>query len=77
MYMYIYIYIYIYAYVHIHISYSKHVSTVMDRSSCLEVFCKIGVLKNFAKLIAKHLCQGFFFNINAGMRPTSLFEKSL
>ena len=27
------------------------------RSSCLEVFCKEGVLRNFAKFTEKHLCQ--------------------
>ena len=27
------------------------------RSSCPEVFCKPGVLKNFAKFTGKHLCQ--------------------
>ena len=27
-----------------------------------EVFCKKGVLRNFAKFIGKHLCQSLFFN---------------
>ena len=31
-----------------------------------EVFCKIGVLKNFAKFTGKHPCQSFFFNKVAG-----------
>ena len=26
-----------------------------------EVFCKKGVLRNFAKLTVKHLCQSFIF----------------
>ena len=26
-----------------------------------EVFCKKGVLRNFAKLTVKHLCQSLFF----------------
>ena len=30
------------------------------RSSCPEVFCKKGVLKNFTTLIRKHLCQSLF-----------------
>ena len=38
----------------------------MDRSSRLEVFCKKGVLKNFAKFTGKHLCQSLFFNKVAG-----------
>ena len=32
------------------------------RSSRPEVFCKKGVLRNFAKFTGKHLCQGLFFN---------------
>ena len=27
-----------------------------------EVFCKKGVLRNFAKFTGKHLCQSLFFN---------------
>ena len=32
------------------------------RSSRLEVFCKIGVLRNFPKFTGKHLCQSLFLN---------------
>ena len=35
-----------------------------DRSSLPEVFCKKGVLRNFAKFTGKHLCQSLFFNFN-------------
>ena len=38
------------------------------KSSRLEVFCKKGVLKNFAKFTEKHLCQSIFFNKVAGLR---------
>ena len=31
-----------------------------------EVFCKKGVLRNFAKFTGKHLCQSFYFNKVAG-----------
>ena len=34
----------------------------MSRSSHSEVFCKKGVLKNFAKSTGKHLCQSLFLN---------------
>ena len=34
----------------------------MFRSSHPQVFCKKGVLRNFAKFTGKHLCQGLFFN---------------
>ena len=35
---------------------------IQSKSSCPEVFCKKGVLKNFAKFTGKHLCQSLFFN---------------
>ena len=34
-----------------------------------EMFCKKGVLRNFAKYTGKHLCHGLFFNKVAGVRP--------
>ena len=34
--------------------------TVHFRSSCLQVFNKIGVLKNFARFTGKHLCWSIF-----------------
>ena len=39
----------------------KSLSISYYRSSRPEVFCKKGVLRNFAKLTGKHLCQGLFF----------------
>ena len=33
-----------------------------NRNSRPEVFCKEGVLRNFAKFTGKHLCQTLFFN---------------
>ena len=33
------------------------------------MFCKKDILRNFAKLTGKHLCQSLFFDIVAGMRP--------
>ena len=39
-----------------------HDRTEMSRSSRPEVFCKKGVLRNFAKFTEKHLCQSLFFN---------------
>ena len=44
------------------------------RSSCPEVFCKKGVLSNFAKSTGKHQCQSLFFNKFA---PTTLLKKRL
>ena len=36
---------------------------------------KIGVLKNFAKLTGKDLCQSLFFNKVAGHRPANVIKK--
>ena len=41
----------------------------INRNSRPEVFCKKGVLRNFAKFTGKHLCQSLFFNKVAGLRP--------
>ena len=35
---------------------------IPSRSSRPDVFCKKGVIRNFAKLTGKHLCQSLFFN---------------
>ena len=50
---------------------------VPDRSSRPDMFCKKGVLKNFAKFTAIHLCQSLFFNKVADLRPTTLLKKRL
>ena len=39
------------------------------------MFCKKGVLRNFAKFTGKHLCQSLFLNIVAGLRPATLLKK--
>ena len=44
------------------------------RSSRPDMFCKRGVLTNFAKFTGKHLCQSLFFNKVAGR---TLFLKNL
>ena len=38
------------------------VTFIHVRSSCSEVFCKKGVLRNFEKFTGKQLCQSLFFN---------------
>ena len=35
---------------------------------------KKGVLKNFAKIVGKHLCQSLFFKKVAGLRPATLLK---
>ena len=58
------------------------------RNNRPEVFCKKGVLRNFAKFTGKHLRQSQFFNKVAGLqsqffnkvlglRPATLFKKRL
>ena len=42
-----------------------------------EVFCKIGVLRNFAKFTGKHPCQSLLFNKVADLRPATLLKKRL
>ena len=39
----------------------------LSKSSRPEVFCKKGILKNFAKFTGKYLCQSLFFNKVAGL----------
>ena len=41
---------------------AQRVGVSMVGSSRPEVFCKNGVLKNFAKFTGKHLCKSLFFN---------------
>ena len=53
-----------------------HKDTLKVRSTRPEVFCKKGVLKNFAKFTGKHLCRSLFFNKVTGLRSVrSNFEK--
>ena len=46
-----------------------------DRSNSPEVFCKKGVLRNFAKFTGKHVCQSFFFSKVAGLSATLLKKR--
>ena len=47
----------------------------MSRNSRPEVFCKRGVLENFAKFTEKDLCQSLFFNKVADLSPANLLKK--
>ena len=46
-----------------------------SRSSHQRCSMKKGVLRKFAKLTGKHLCQSLFFNKVAGLRPATLSKK--
>ena len=50
---------------------------IIYRSSRQKVFCKNGVLRNFAKFTGKHLCQNLLFNKAACLRPAILLKKRL
>ena len=54
--------------VHILKKTSSLFDSLTDTSSRPEVFCKKGVLRNFAKFTGKYLCQRLFFNKVAGLR---------
>ena len=57
-------------------SFEKIVLSIF-RSSRLEVFCKKGVLRNFAKFTEKHLCQSLFFNKIAGTACNFIKKETL
>ena len=44
------------------------------RSSHRRCSVRKGVLKNFAKLTGKHLCQSLFFNKVVGLRPANFIK---
>ena len=52
-----------------------HHKRIMNcKTSRLEVFCRKGVLRNFAKFTGKYLCQCLFFYKTAGLRHLFLTE---
>ena len=52
----------------------KHLSCSY-RSSHQKCSIEVGVLKNLTKFTGKKLCQSFFFNKAAGLRPATIFKK--
>ena len=55
----------------------QQMRNLFSRSSSLEVFCKKGVPRNFAKFTWKHLRQSLFFNKVANLRPATLLKNRL
>ena len=45
--------------------------TSLNQTQSPEVFCKKGVLKNFAKFAGKHLCWSLFFKGVTGLRSAT------
>ena len=58
-------------------SYVCELFFIFIRSSRPEMFCKKGVLRNFAKFTGKHLSKRLFFNKVADLGPATLSKKSL
>ena len=54
-----------------HSRHHKHLLVNTIRSSRPELFCKKGVLKNFAKFTGKHQCQSLFFTKVEVLRPAT------
>ena len=52
-------------------------NSFLFRSSHPEVFCKKGVVRNFAKVTGKQLCQGLFLNKVACLRPEEILNGKL
>ena len=50
---------------------------LISGSSRPDLFCKKGVLRNFAKFIGTHLSQILFFNKVTGLRPSTLLKETL
>ena len=53
------------------------VSFKIFRSSHPEVFCKKGVVKNFAKFTGKHLCWSLFLNKVTGFKTATLLKERI
>ena len=54
-----------------------NVNTLMKiRSSGRYMFCKKGVLRNFAKFTGKHLCQSLIFNKAGGLEFCEFFKNT-
>ena len=49
----------------------------MQQRRIQNMFCTIGVLRNFAKFTGKDLCQSLFFRKVTGLRSATLLKKRL
>ena len=52
---------------------AKYLKKIQKQSP--EVFCKKGVLKNFANFTGKHPCWNIFYNQVAGLQPAGFLKK--
>ena len=51
------------------------VVTITHRSSCSEMLCNKGVVKNYLKLTGKQLCRGLIFNKFVDLRPATFSKE--
>lgn len=56
---------------------SENIKKSFQRKEQLEVLCKKGVTKNFAKFTRNTLCRSLFSNRVVGLRTATLFKKRL
>ena len=63
----------------LHQSFFQRISRQLQNSQKQPPECSIikGVLRNFAKVTGKHLCQSLFCNKVVGLRPATLLKKRL
>ena len=52
-------------------------NTVKYTEAVVQVFCRKGIPRNFAKFTGKRLCQSLFFNKVAGLKAAILLKKRL
>ena len=54
-----------------------HLNVIFKKFYSPEVFCKTGVLQNFAKFAGEHLCWSLFLNNATGLSPATLLKRTL
>ena len=47
----------------------QHLAYRTYRSSCLQMFCKVGVFEHFREFLGKHMYRSLFFNNTADILP--------
>ena len=55
---------------------ASHDSQINNRSSCSQMFFKIGVHKNFGNFTGKHLCWSFFNKV-VGLQAYNFIKERL
>ena len=53
----------------------QHLAYRTYRSSCLQMFCKVGVFEHFREFVGKHMYRSLFFNNTADTLPDFYIRK--